>query len=266
MKTTTLAALRATTAPVSWAHRVGGNKMERKERRMTTKRMGAAAGALAAAVLMIPGLGGSGEARAATVSTVISGTDCSGYFGTPFESCEVFAMSYGNRVGISPVIIKYDTKDGSTVIGAGDIEVNTSKYPSIDNTEFTFSALTVDDNEVKGGTWTYVPGIGDPGVRFWAAKAGNDFQLFWDVDQSVISGGTCAAGVSVGNNTFACLSAANVVTTGTFTTPGNKGLSHITFYDTAGPAVIPIPAALPMLGAAVAGLGLAGWRRRRAAV
>ncbi len=38
---------------------------------------------------------------------------------------------------------------------------------------------------------------------------------------------------------------------------GNSGVSHITF-------VTPIPAALPMLLAAAAGLGFAGWRRQRA--
>jgi hypothetical protein len=60
----------------------------------------------------------------------------------------------------------------------------------------------------------------------------------------------------------------NIVATGSFTFTGNGGQERPRLWVQLGTpqAVVPIPAALPMLGAAVAGLGLAGWRRRRAAV
>lgn len=41
---------------------------------------------------------------------------------------------------------------------------------------------------------------------------------------------------------------------------GGIGMSHITAYQI---AVIPLPAALPLLGSALATFGIAGWRRRR---
>ncbi len=53
---------------------------------------------------------------------------------------------------------------------------------------------------------------------------------------------------------------------GSLTPTADNGEQHTqVLSNEADPQVVPIPAALPMLAAAVAGLGFAGWRRKRAA-
>ena len=55
-----------------------------------------------------------------------------------------------------------------------------------------------------------------------------------------------------------CLDVAMIQTSGDWTTPNNKNLSHITFYDT---SEIPLPAAVWLFGSALAGVAFV--RRRR---
>ena len=201
--------------------------------------------------LLVLALGVAVQANAATVSRSFSGNDCSGYFGQGFDSCTVFVNSGGEDIELSPVIAKY----------GGDLtvsETNGTVFPSIDGTEFSFSNTTTDN---KTGTWTYTQGAGDPGVRYWATKAGPDFLLFWEVDDAAVAGGGACDVTDV--YTLACLQEALVVTESDWTTPDNKELSHITFYDTSVTPTggeIPIPAAVWLFGS---GLGLLGWMRRR---
>ena len=185
------------------------------------------------------------SANAATVTREFSGNDCSGYFGTGFDSCTIFVNEAGERIELSPVIAKF----------GGDLtlsETNQSIYPSVDGSEFSFSNTTTDN---KTGEWSYNQGVNDPGVRYWATKAGDSFLLHLEVAEAdVTSGGACdVADVYV----LACLDAALVQSFNDWSTPDNKALSHITFYDT---SVVPVPAAVWLFGSALGGLGL--MRRR----
>jgi len=200
-----------------------------------------------------------GAANAVTISRDFSGNDCSGFFGSPFPACTIFVNDGGVDIELSPVIAKYDwDDDGFGNHEITQIETNDTVFPSVDGTEYSFSNVTTTD-EAKTGDWDYSPAGADPGTRYWAVKAGDQFRLYWDVDASAIaSGGACdVADLYV----LGCLDAANVVTSGDWDTAGGltagKGLSHITFYDT---EIIPIPAAAWLFGSA---LGLLGWMRRR---
>ena len=174
------------------------------------------------------------------------GNDCSGYFGTGFDSCTIFVNFNGERIELSPVIAKYS---GNLALS----ETNDTVYPSIDGSEFSFSNMSSGN---KTGTWDYSPGVGDPGTRYFATKAGPNFKLFWYVDDAaVLPGGACAvADVYI----LGCLDMAMVMNTGDWTTPDNKNLSHITFYDT---AIIPVPAAVWLFASGL--LGLVGVSRRK---
>lgn len=187
--------------------------------------------------------------QGATVSYDIdSANDCAGYFGDNFEAC---AIQINGEI-ISPIIAKIGYGDGGAI---EETETNTL-FPTIDGSEFdiTFTDGVGNDNE---GTWSYTPDdANDPAVRFWVAKGGNEFTLFWQVaDSEILAGGACY-GVTF---TLACLNAAEVVTSGDWSTPGGGNLSHITYYDT---NVIPVPAAVWLFGSGL--LGLVGVARRRA--
>lgn len=186
-------------------------------------------------------------AQSATISRDFSGNDCSGYFGQGFDACTIFINVGGQRIELSPVIAKF----GDSL--AVD-ETNDSVFPSIDGSEFGFSNTTTDN---KTGDWTYTPGVDDPGVRYWSTKAGPNFKLFWEVDNSALaSGGACdVADVYA----LSCLNAALVLTAGSWTTPSNKELSHIVFYDSVAATIVPVPAAVWLFASA---LGLLGWIRR----
>jgi hypothetical protein len=165
--------------------------------------------------------------------------DCSGFFGSSFGSCAVNG---------SPVIFKYDPKDGNSI---------NAIFPTVDGDEFGVA-------DSATGTWNYTAGTGDPSVRYWVAKAGAGFNLFYVVPDGALDT-TCNASASAGLSAE-CLNAAQVTTSGNWATPDGKGLSHLTFYDTGGdreppPTGVPAPAALGLFALA---LGLVGLRRRTA--
>lgn len=164
-------------------------------------------------------------ASGAVVFENINGIDCSGVFGQGFDNCTVDG---------SPSIIKF--------VGALDaVDDSNSAFPTIDGTEFTFSGLGTDNST---GTWTYTPNDPeDPAIRFWVAKAGNGFNLFYD-------------------GTSGDRSSSVPVFTGTWSTPQEKGLSHITFYNTGREVQIPEPSSLLLLGAGLSGLLFALLRGR----
>lgn len=134
-----------------------------------------------------------------------SGSECPGGPGG-FSACTLLDEENG-----SPTIIKFNQDLNFS-------EKNTAFF-SVNGSEFTFSNLVLKGSEIIGGDWFYNPGADDPGITAWAAKAGNGYNLF-------------------NNNGIA-------VTSGKFFTPDDKGLSHLTFFDTATPPTpVPTPAAV----------------------
>ncbi len=191
----------------------------------------------------------SGNAMSVTVSQYFDGVnDCAGYFGDSFDACQIFIMDDGQRIELSPVIAKYDYNDDGSISG---IETNDAVFPTVSGGEFTI--------DVSGGSWAYAPDdLDDPGVRFWSAKGGNGFNLFWEVDAAELEmGGACYGGTY----TLECMSAAMIVDAGDFLTPDGKGLSHLVFYDSENPQIVPLPASIWLMGAGL--IGLAGVARRK---
>ncbi len=184
--------------------------------------------------LAVLGLGVSGPATATVIDGMylqmesIPGNACAGVFGRGFSNC---------RVDGSPSIIKFNQD-----LNVSEVSVN---FPSIDGTEFMFGDA-VEDN--VSGSWTYSPDVleDDPLVRFWSAKAGPGFKLFYYTPDMT------------GDRSDAL-----PVTAGTWTTPDGKELSNLVFYDSGEFPSVDEPAALVLLGLALAGLGVS--RRRRSA-
>jgi hypothetical protein len=174
------------------------------------------------------------------VTRDFSGNDCVGTFnlGAGFETCDV-GGALDPPQSVSPVIAK----------GITTWQIN-SAYPTIDGSEFSIVGAG------SSGTWTYTPGPGDPAIRYWVAKGGDEFRLHWMVEDATV-GTTCDGDPY----NLACLNLALVVTSGTWSTPGTAGLSHMTFYDTEG-GTIPEPGIVLLLGAGLIGVA-ARMRRRR---
>ena len=178
------------------------------------------------------------------MQTTLEGNDCAGTFGIPFASCTVQDAD-GNSV--SPIIVKYDYENGSTT------EINSALYPS-----FTGDEISIN---LEDQSWTYDRGENDPGIRFWTAKGGPDFNLFWYVEEDTV-GDACDSIYSL-----ACLQQALVVEGSTWSTPINPandqpyGLSHLAFYNTDMTVSVPEPGTAALLLSGLMGLIMA--RRRQ---
>jgi len=198
-------------------------------------------------------------ANAALISadfTGNDGNDCAGFFGgngeeeeKGFDACQIFFDKDGQRIEISPVIAKYDAEDPN------DHDVNNTDFQDTSLSDFDFGDL----GNSTSGHWktseTFDPAK-DPGVRYWAAKGGNAFRLFWEIDETEDTSGAC------NSNPFnlECLNLAQVVTGGdwnTFSLDGkNPAISHLTLYNSEPPRMVPEPASLLLFGIGMFALGV----------
>ena len=174
----------------------------------------------------------AGGASAATITaTNYEGNDCSGVFGRPFEDCV-------DPVYKSPIIAKVDFKwstsedEAETIVPVAATWSINSAFSLVSKSMFTFIFT---DEEGKSGTWTYTPCATCPSITSFVAKGGDGFTHYWSDPQTALLTGDWSR---------------------------DKGLSHLSFYDTK-PAVIPVPAAGFLLIGALG--GLAALRRRRRA-
>lgn len=178
------------------------------------------------------------NAELTQVSVLITeeSNDCGNnkYFDDPndgtngFESCRIFVENGNELAYLSDIIIKFggndEDFDNSHQISSNyDGQVQASDFDVTFNGTNTSGSWVYNDNQFKY-----------PDIRFWTAKAGNDFKLFWQVDSTEIPA-NCLTGTNDFNLSYACMSLAESVTTGSWTTPVNgggqiAGLSHITFF------------------------------------
>lgn len=172
------------------------------------------------------------------------GNDCAGQ-----PNCKASEAGFNESLTGpgSPWIIKFD-RVGETSTFA--FTVNSALFPSLSLTgaEFSFTDTTPGNGKVMDAVdWTYAPGTGDPSIRFWYAKAGPGGKFFYFDDPSDGLDGL-----------------ADVVTSGSWSTPDGKDLSHISFYDTAAPPStgVPEPGTLAVFGLGLLGLGFVARRRR----
>ena len=121
--------------------------------------------------------------------------DCAGFFGDSFSLCDV-GSGLDPAAEVSPIVAKYETPDDGS---ANYLEEINALYPSVDGTEFGLGGAT---GASASGTWTYAQGADDPDIRFWAAKSGTSFTLFWEVDSLA----SCALAGDDALNYTPCLS------------------------------------------------------------
>jgi len=214
-----------------------------------------------------------------TVSVGIEATnECSSknaYFddinttGTNFNDCRISITDSNNELHyLANVIAKFgtnDADDADVLLSDGYDEYDeSSQYANkVDETMWTFSNLS---QENKTGTWSYDNTY--PDIRFWITKSGSKssdggFRLFWTIEDN--NAEHCGIGADVDINlNFDCMNLAKSVTTGDWTTPGDKGLSHITFFgglctfdcDPGPHTEVPEPATIAILALGLLGLGV----------
>lgn len=202
--------------------------MDFKVRTMIRNKIFSIRGVAFAAILSV---GGMASANAALIGTY-EGNDCAGVFGPNFPNCFTPVVPDTDLTERSQIIIKINFNENGT---RREVEIN-PLFGSIDGSEFSF---TFGPNGTGTGTWTYMPGAGDPVITAFTAKGSNSFNLY---------------------------STEGDYTDVAYSTPLNPsgspaGLSHMAFYDSDGDQQLPEPGSLALLGLGLLGIVVA---RRRA--
>ncbi|MBA6390697.1 PEP-CTERM sorting domain-containing protein [Colwellia sp. BRX10-3] len=189
--------------------------------------------------------------------------DCNNeYFQDPgvssFDTCKVAIGEFGvDKVYLANVIAKFDTNNNSN-----SPTFTASTNYNAQQSQWTFDGDNGLSEEDKNSNWSYTGG--SPGIRFWTAKAagggnsGGGFNLFWLVDNTIEATNAC----SPSTFTLACLNLAKTVTSGSWSTPNDKGLSHLTFFgglievcqQNCPPVTVPEPQTIMLLALAMLGL------------
>jgi hypothetical protein len=168
-------------------------------------------------------------------ATINAKNDCNHYFDDPnqkgrgFEQCNIFSYNeHGDYIKISPVIAKFET--------GASFQASNLYQSEVEQSDWVFNNGSADiwNDDLSNsnfGRWRYDDGNGidsQPGIRFWSAKAGKQFTLFWKVEQHDVDNACTPPSSLLSLN---CLNAAKPVLEGTYTTPQSKNLSHLVFYN-----------------------------------
>lgn len=184
-----------------------------------------------------------------------------------FSACKVAIGDYGvDKVYLADVIAKFDMNGN----GSPDYTESKEYANEIDASNWLFNDGTRVGASDKIGDWSYSGSIDAPGIKFWTAKAGNGFSLFWWVEDTENSRQAC----DPETYTLDCLTLAQTVGSGSWITPKNKGLSHLTFFgnievkcttDCGSDAVVTVsePQTLVLFSLATIGIFLRNRRQRK---
>ncbi|WP_286234047.1 PEP-CTERM sorting domain-containing protein [Thalassotalea sediminis] len=219
----------------------------------------------------------SAVAGLTTVSTFINEkNDCKDFFdndsgiginktgGSGFSDCKIYSEDENEvQYDIAWVLSKFD-------VDSGDYEEGAKFNNQMAKVDWEFNGNGTNLSNSASGNWTFNNSNVD--IYYWIAKTGKGYNLFWTVNDSAINNGTCSAfdgtnnSVSDSNLSLACISSAVAVNEGTYLTPNEKGLSHLTFFgkEEPAPAVVQVsePGMLTLFGLGIAGL-LLGRRKTK---